>query len=154
MGQAGSVAKLVDSGIRFLTAAPRSEIVSYDVKLPVTALSELTLGLTPDSYKEDFAVVSSAVAQDGMERVNDKLFVLDLGVSERKLEFEHHDSDGEPEYTQDELTGGALAIRSTGQARNPRRERLVVPAPRFLLGGGGGPSPASAATRGLPLLAA
>ena len=117
MGQAGSVAKLVDSGIRFLTAAPRSEIVSYDVKLPVTALSELTLGLTPDSYKDDVAAVSSAVAQDGMERVNDKLFVLDLGVSERKLEFEHHDSDGEPEYSQDELTGGALAILKARRLR-------------------------------------
>jgi hypothetical protein len=45
-------------------------------------------------------------------------------------------------------------LRSAGQACNPRREGLVVPAPRFLLGGGGGPSPASAATRGLPLLAA
>ena len=117
MGQAGSVAKLLDSGIRFLTAVPRSEIVSYAIELPVKGLHKLTLGLTLESYEDDVTAVAAAVDQGGMTRVDNRLFVLDLGVRERELVFQHHDGVGEPEYSPDDLTGGALAILKARRLR-------------------------------------
>lgn len=117
MGQAGSVAKLVDSGIRFLTAAPRSEIVSYTTDVPAAQILELGLGLTPVTYDDDIAAVTKAATQSGMTQVDEKLFVLDLGVRERVLEFELHDVAVEPEYSHEELTGGALAILKARRLR-------------------------------------
>jgi len=118
MGQAGSVAKLVDAGIRFVTAAPRTEIVSYTDETPAAAVREIALGLTPVTYQDDVAAVAEAAEQSGMDRVEENLFVLDLGVRDRELVFELHDIvDGEPEYSETTLTGGALALLKARRLR-------------------------------------
>jgi hypothetical protein len=117
MGQAGSVARLLDSGIRFLTAAPRSEIVSYEIDVPAAPILELQLELTPVSHDADIAAVTQAAMRSGMTQVEEKLFVLDLGVRERELVFEPYDVDVEPEYSHEQLTGGALSILKARRLR-------------------------------------
>jgi hypothetical protein len=125
MGQAGSVAKLVDSGIRFLTAAPRSEITSYTTDVPAKAILELTLGLTPATHEEDVEAVAKAAANGGMTYVEENLFVLDLGVRERELVFQSHDLESEPEYSEQDLTGGALAIFKARRLREMLDDGVV-----------------------------
>lgn len=118
MGQAGSVARLVDSEIRFLTAAPRSEITSYTTDVPSGPLLSLELGLVPATYEEDIAAVAEAAKSCGMVQVDDRLFVLDLGVRDRELVFELGEVEQEPEYSHEELTGGALAILKARRLRD------------------------------------
>lgn len=117
MGQAGSVAKLVDSGIRFLTAAPRTEIASYTTDVPAEPILQVELGLTPVTHEQDVAAVAEAAKGCGMTQIDERLFVLDLGVRDRELVFEAGEVDDEPEYSHEELTGGALALLKARRLR-------------------------------------
>jgi hypothetical protein len=88
MGRVKSVAKLVESGTRFLTACPRNEIHSYTKDVPYEPF--LTLSPVGSEITQDgeIKVAAKAAVSAGLQRVDDSLYVLDLGVRERVLTFE------------------------------------------------------------------
>jgi hypothetical protein len=85
MGHAGAVARLVSSGLRFLTASRRSEIGSYTDELPVAGLDKISCEGQDraQACEQACAIVEAA----GMQKVHPLLYVLDLGVAERLLKF-------------------------------------------------------------------
>jgi len=81
MGQRKSLRKAYATGLRFLTASRVDSIESYTTEMPWEAFSKIELGGTKASLKEDITEVAK-VAKDTeeFERVDDRLFVMDLGV--------------------------------------------------------------------------
>ncbi len=106
MGSAGAVARLCKSELRFLTAVRRSEIHSYTEELPSETLCELGGSEDEVERKRLIAEAGSRVSTAGMQKVDEHLYVLDLGVASRGLrlvsEIEAPDVDAE------KLEGGAL----------------------------------------------
>ena len=80
MGSAGEVIKLFKSGIWFLTAARVSEIEAYTIKIPHQCFADIQPEAGGNSYENEIQHVAKVPRKAGMERVNDSLYVLDLGV--------------------------------------------------------------------------
>ena len=80
MGKESSLRKLYASGLHFLTAAPVDTIESYTTALPYQSFSALELAGTDDTYEQDVALVTQTARELKLKEVDDKLFVLDLGV--------------------------------------------------------------------------
>jgi hypothetical protein len=88
MGRAKSVAKLVESRVRFVTACPRNEIRSYAEDLsyePFLALSPVGSEITLEGEIE---VAVKTAESAGLKRLDDSLYILDLGIRERVLTFD------------------------------------------------------------------
>jgi len=85
MGQASSVSKLVRSRLRFLTAAFRTEIEAYTQDVPHQAFEALSPEATSESLLAEIEEASQVAVRAGMRKVDDRLFVLDLGVKPREL---------------------------------------------------------------------
>ena len=106
MGSAGAVARLCKSELRFLTAVRRSEIHSYTEELPSKMLAELGGSEDEVERKRLIAEAGARVRAAGMQKVDEQLYVLDLGISSRGLRLV---SDApEPDVDADKLEGGAL----------------------------------------------
>jgi len=125
MGHAGAVARLVSSDLCFLTAVRRSEIGSYTDLLPVSGLDEIRCDEDEDDLDQAFGQASAVVETAGMQKIHDRLYVLDLGVGDRVLKFPRAaippaDSAWDPE----DLDGGAawLAQARIYQQRIDRKE--------------------------------
>ncbi|MFC1707374.1 hypothetical protein ACFL59_11270 [Planctomycetota bacterium] len=86
MGKESSVRHLSASGLLFLTAAPVNTIESHTDVVPYRAFAGLELdGSNADgAYAKDIRLVAQAAREAGLEEVHEHLFVLDLGVVERK----------------------------------------------------------------------
>lgn len=80
MGQAGSVENLSKSGLYFLTAAHVNEIESYTLRIPYRYFAALDLGDTEESYAKDIESAGQIALAQGMEQVDDSLYVFDLGI--------------------------------------------------------------------------
>ncbi len=80
MGRDTTLHELLNSGVRFLTAAPVSSIESHSTSLPHTSFSKLELKGTDSSREADLALLREAARAAGLEEVDDSQFVLDLGV--------------------------------------------------------------------------
>ena len=120
MGSAGAVARLVQSGLSFLTATRRPEIASYTDALPTEVLSALEGSEDEAKRKRTMAEAARLVAEAGMHRVHETLYVLDLGVCERQLTFARPTLEaGEADVAPEELEGGALWL---WQAREYQRQ--------------------------------
>jgi hypothetical protein len=86
MGHAAGVARLVSSGLRFLTATRVTEIASYTQDLPNSAFADLWPADTELSRDLDVERARKAAAEGtDLEKVDDTLFVKDLGVCTRTL---------------------------------------------------------------------
>lgn len=106
MGSAGAVARLCKSELRFLTAVRRSEIPGYTEELPSETLREL--GGSEDEVERKRLITEAAtrVSAAGMQKVDEQLYVLDLGITSRGLRLV---SDApEPDLDAEKLEGGAL----------------------------------------------
>lgn len=106
MGSAGAVARLCKSELRFLTAVRRSEIHGYTEELPSETLREL--GGSEDEVERKRLITEAAtrVSAAGMQKVDEQLYVLDLGITSRGLRLV---SDApEPDLDAEKLEGGAL----------------------------------------------
>jgi transposase len=125
MGQANSVAKLVESGTRFVTACPRHEIHSYAQDLPYEPFLHLSPVGSEISRSGEIEVAAQTAASAGLHRVDDALFVRDLGVHERVLIFERprYEYSGAG-WDPDQLEGAAsfLALARIFQERIDRKE--------------------------------
>ncbi len=111
MGQAKSVARLVDSGLRFLTATTRSEIDSYTDAIPDRLFRELNPVGSEATLQGEMAVAATTAEAAGLQKVDDLLYVCDLGVCERTFSFERpqHQFSGAT-WDPDTLEGGASFI--------------------------------------------
>lgn len=81
MGKTAQLRELHDTGLRFLTALSRSEFSSYSQEVPHQAFA--TLEPVEATSERDIREARRLAAASGLARVDDDLFVLDLGVVER-----------------------------------------------------------------------
>jgi hypothetical protein len=68
MGKGKYVKLMAQSGIRFLTALPVDEYDSYSNKIPHDAFCSIPLQGTPESQKQDMAMVTEAAVSAGMKK--------------------------------------------------------------------------------------
>jgi hypothetical protein len=80
MGRPSSLRTLHGAGLRFLTAAPRNTIEAYTKDVPHQVFSALTLEETDDGYKRDISLVAQTAREAELQEINERMFVLDLGV--------------------------------------------------------------------------
>lgn len=79
MGKTAHLRKLLDSGLRFLTALTEDEVAAYTDRVPHAVLADI------DFRAEHAAELAGvAVAQTGMKLLDDGRYVLDLGVVQRR----------------------------------------------------------------------
>lgn len=79
MGKTAHLQRLLHAGLRFLTALTEDEFEAYTDRVPHAALA------TVDAFAEDGARrAACAVQEAGMSQVTDDLYVLDLGVVQRR----------------------------------------------------------------------
>ncbi|MEA3225770.1 MAG: hypothetical protein U9Q07_07440 [Planctomycetota bacterium] len=81
MGRQTCVRNLYDTGLHFLTAASVNSIESYTTKLPWEVFSKIEIEETEASRQKDIElVVKCAGEQEDLDKVDNCLFVMDLGV--------------------------------------------------------------------------
>jgi len=81
MGNQKNVAALKGRGLHFLTAAHVTAIESYTKAIPFSAVVDVSIEGTDESYKGDIERVAQAVQGAEFEQVNPRLFALELGVT-------------------------------------------------------------------------
>jgi hypothetical protein len=83
MGCSAEIAKLLGTGVRFVTALRSNEWTSYTTGVPHPCIDDLQPG--PEDSPSDSGATEAArrVIEAGMQRVSSTLYVLDLGVVER-----------------------------------------------------------------------
>jgi hypothetical protein len=125
MGKPSTVAKMLASGLRFITAAIRPEIPGWTDRVPY----EPFLALEPTGFEppreEEVAAAARTAGAAGMERVGERLYVLDLGVETRTLDFEQPALDVTgATWDPENLEGGAafIALARVFQERLDRKE--------------------------------
>ncbi|MFZ5785380.1 MAG: IS1634 family transposase [Acidobacteriota bacterium] len=80
MGAPLTAARLLASGVRFVTAAPANSIERYTTELPFRITAGLKLGLTEASSEQDIRCAAQAAREAGLQEVADGHFLVDLGV--------------------------------------------------------------------------
>jgi hypothetical protein len=82
MGNQKNVAALKRvHGVKFLTAAHVTAIESYTKDLPFSAVANVELEGTDESYEKDIEGVAKAARSAGFEEIHPRLFAVDLGVT-------------------------------------------------------------------------
>jgi len=82
------VARLLAGGLRFLTAATVLEIGSYTDELPGEAFDELAPEGLERTLEAEVEAAGRAALNAGLEKVDELLYVRDLGVHKRVLKLE------------------------------------------------------------------
>lgn len=80
MGCSAHIRAMADTKLRFLTALIRTEFATYATDLPWASMEELSV--QGAERREVVAEAARRAQAAGMQKVDDKLFVLDLGVVE------------------------------------------------------------------------
>jgi len=88
MGHSSAVARLVSSGLSFLTATRVTEIASYTDDVPSEAFADLIPIGTDMSFEHDLARARAAAERAGLEKIDDTLFIQDFGVVRRDLHID------------------------------------------------------------------
>ena len=125
MGAAKSVAKLFESGARFLTATLRTEINSYTDSVPYGPFLDLSPVGSELTREGEIEVAANTALSAGLHKIDDRLYFFDLGVQERKLAFQRPDYDySGARWNPDDLEGGAafLALARIYRARIAQKE--------------------------------
>ncbi len=121
MGRAGAVARLWASGLRFVTAAIRTEIGSYTDALPAEAFGQIVGAEDDEERERQVAEAGWIAAAVGMQKVDEHLYVLDLGVAGRRLRLESSGPEAEQEAEPEGLGSGPKWL-----ARARKYRRLVA----------------------------
>jgi hypothetical protein len=125
MGRVKSVAKLVESRVRFVTACPRNEIRSYAEDVPYEPFLALSPVGSEITLEGEIEVAARTAESAGLKRLDDSLYILDLGVRERVLTFERprYEYSGTG-WDPDGLEGAAsfIALARIFQERIDRKE--------------------------------
>jgi transposase len=106
MGSVGAGARLCKSELRFLTAVRRPEIRGYTKELPSEPLADLQGSEDEQEREQLIAEAGARVAAAGMQKVDEQLYVLDLGIATRRLRLVSNAL--EPNVDAAKLEGGAL----------------------------------------------
>jgi len=111
MGNSSSVARLVSSGLRFLTATRVTEIATYTDQLPSKAFEDIAPIGTELSREIDIERARTTAEAAGLEKVNDLRFVKDLGICKRTLYIDCDPIEpGDEEQDPQQLEGGAAFL--------------------------------------------
>jgi transposase len=126
MGRASSVARLLRSELRFLTAVPRTEIDSHDVDLDIPhrffSDYEPTCEMAPsdeevtdvaaaqEQYARDAAKVGRMAEAAGLQKASDTLYVLDLGIGVCPMDEAEARWVGPDDIDPETLVGGASML--------------------------------------------
>ena len=81
MGRTAQIRQMLNAGIHFVTALTTKEYDAYTERIPYNALAELELH--EDSGQQDMDQAARLIESAGLERVDDRLFVADLGIVQR-----------------------------------------------------------------------
>jgi hypothetical protein len=81
MGHTAQIRQMLVAGIRFVTALTRNEYDAYTDRVPHQAFNEFELH--EFSHQQEIDEASRLIETAGLQRVDDHLFVLDLGIVER-----------------------------------------------------------------------
>lgn len=128
MGSVGAVAKLVDSGLIFITAVRRPEISGYVETLPNEKLTNLDVeeGDEDAARQKLIAEAAQRVEAAGMTKVEEHLYVLDLGVGARKMHLHEGEAFDDEDLESDDLEGGAYWLYRARRYRQELVERRVA----------------------------
>jgi len=85
MGHHTAVARMSQLGLHFLTAVRASEIDGYDVDLGNAALAQLQGDEDADKHPSLRQQAAALVCAAGMSKVDDELYVRELGLRSRKM---------------------------------------------------------------------
>lgn len=83
MGCSAEIARLLGTGVRFVTALRSNEWASYTNAVPHAYITDLEPAAESSSVDRCAVEATRRVMKAGMERVSSTLYVLDLGVIER-----------------------------------------------------------------------
>lgn len=87
MGKTAHILRVIDTGLHFVTALTVNEFDAYGGdRIPFGPFVTVQPEPTAQRRKQACKRLGSAAEEAGMERVQDNLFVLDLGVLQRKTE--------------------------------------------------------------------
>lgn len=81
MGRTAQIREMLATGLHFITALTRPEYEAYSHRIPHQALAPFEP--RDDCHEQDIAEASRLIEAAGLQRVEDHLFVLDLGIVER-----------------------------------------------------------------------
>jgi hypothetical protein len=82
MGRTAQLRQMLTAGLHFVTALTRTEYDAYTDRIPHQAVAGLAPG--PEDGREDAITAAARVIEAaGLQRVDDHLFVLDLGIVQR-----------------------------------------------------------------------
>ena len=84
MGHTAQIRHMLAAGLRFVTALTRNEYGAYTDRIPHRALADFELHRNPDQHNINEA--SRIIEEAGLQRIDDSLFVLDLGIVERDVQ--------------------------------------------------------------------
>lgn len=109
MGHKKAVSKLIASGLRFVTATRRTEIESYTESVPYRHFEDLEPqkeGFAPQ--QKDIETAAKRALEAGLEKVDESLYVLELGVQEKRVTIEFPSlPDTTDKWDPEHLEGGA-----------------------------------------------
>ena len=80
LGNTAHLRRLSDTGVHFLTALTRNEFASYTDALPYQSLLDFTPTPGDKPSKDDIKRVADLAEAAGLKKVDDDLYLLDLGV--------------------------------------------------------------------------
>jgi len=124
MGTAGAVARLVQSNLCFVTAVRRSEVGSYTKELPTNELADLDGSDEERERKQVMEQAAQRMLDDGWQKVDECLYVRDLGEITRTMEISEHGL-GDADYLDEiPLGGGAKQLREARQYRQALADKV------------------------------
>jgi len=128
MGNATAVSRLLKSGLQFVTAVRRPEFGTYaDADaLPASVLEDLCGSKDEGEQRKVLVEAARRVTTAGMQKVDDLLYVLDLGVVERAVRDEPDPVESEIEIDPESLSAGAAWLYKARQFRRQLRDKTFA----------------------------
>jgi len=112
MGRTAQIRQMLAAGLHFVTALTRTEYDAYANRIPHEAVAGFEL--REGRHDEDIAEAARLVEAAGLQRVDDHLFVMDLGIVER---VDEHDIESPmPSPDVDALARVMQLVRTMDQA--------------------------------------
>jgi hypothetical protein len=81
MGRTAQIRQVLTAGVHFVTALTTAEYDAYTDRIPYQALTDFALH--NDAEQQDMDRAAGLIEAAGLERVDDRLFVVDLGIVQR-----------------------------------------------------------------------
>jgi transposase len=124
MGQANALDRLLGSGLRFITAVPRNEISAHSVQLPYERFLDFEPATPHDPseedgenlpeilqiYRADVECAARLAEESELERVDENLYVTDLGLGNRPLAENEMQWVGPDDIDPEGLKGAASSL--------------------------------------------